>query len=61
MQYNIFSMPIYLNSTEKDKYIISRIVRYKKSCAHSGKELKNEEIIEGHEYDKEHYIVVSGE
>jgi DNA end-binding protein Ku len=34
-------------------------VRYKKSCAHCGKELKSEDIIKGYEYDKDHYIVVS--
>lgn len=36
-------------------------VRYKKSCAHCGKELKTEDIIKGYEYDKDHYIVVSDE
>lgn len=34
-------------------------VRYKKTCAHCGKELKSEDIIKGYEYDKEHYVVVS--
>lgn len=36
-------------------------VRYKKTCAHCGKELKSEDIIKGYEYDKDHYIVVSDE
>jgi DNA end-binding protein Ku len=34
-------------------------VRYKKTCAHCGKELKSEDIIKGFEYDKDHYVVVS--
>lgn len=34
-------------------------VRYKKTCAHCGKELKSEDIIKGYEYDKEHYVVVT--
>ncbi|HEX2986505.1 MAG TPA: Ku protein [Caproiciproducens sp.] len=36
-------------------------VRYKKTCAHCGKELKSEDIIKGFEYDKDHYVVVSDE
>ena len=36
-------------------------VRYKKTCAHCGKELKSEDIIKGYEYDKERYVVVSDE
>ena len=34
-------------------------VRYKKICAHCGKELKGEDIIKGYEYDKDRYVVVS--
>lgn len=34
-------------------------VRYKKTCAHCGKELKSEDIIKGYEYDKDHYVVVT--
>lgn len=36
-------------------------VRYKKTCAHCGKELKSEDIIKGYEYDNEHYVVVTDE
>lgn len=36
-------------------------VRYKKVCAHCGKELKSEDIIKGYEYDKERYVIVSDE
>lgn len=36
-------------------------VRYKKTCAHCGQELKSEDIIKGYEYDKDRYVVVSDE
>jgi len=36
-------------------------VRYKKTCAHCGKELKSEDIVKGYEYDKDRYIVVTDE
>lgn len=36
-------------------------VRYKKTCAHCGKELKSEDIIKGYEYDKDQYVVVTDE
>jgi DNA end-binding protein Ku len=36
-------------------------VRYKKTCAHCGKELKSEDIIKGYEYDKDHYVVITDE
>jgi DNA end-binding protein Ku len=49
---------IHFNQLHKDDQ--SR-VRYKKTCAHCGKELKSEDIIKGYEYDKEHYVVVSDE
>ena len=49
---------IHFNQLHKDDQ--SR-VRYKKTCAHCGKELKSEDIIKGYEYDKEHYVVVTDE
>jgi len=36
-------------------------VRYRKTCAHCGKELKSEDIIKGYEYDKDHYVTVTDE
>ncbi len=36
-------------------------VRYKKTCAHCGRELKSEDIIKGYEYDKDRYVVVTDE
>ena len=34
-------------------------VRYKKTCAHCGKEIKTEDIVKGFEYDDEKYVVVT--
>lgn len=34
-------------------------IRYKKTCAHCGKEIKSEEIVKGYEYDKDQYVVVT--
>ncbi|MPM11996.1 Non-homologous end joining protein Ku [bioreactor metagenome] len=36
-------------------------VRYKKTCAHCGKELKGEDIVKGFEYDKDRYVIVTDE
>jgi len=36
-------------------------VRYKKTCAHCGKEMSSGDIIKGFEYDKDQYVVVSDE
>lgn len=34
-------------------------VRYKKTCAHCGKEIKTEDIVKGFEYDEDKYVVVT--
>ena len=34
-------------------------IRYKKTCAHCGKEITNEDIVKGFEYDKDKYVVVT--
>ncbi|MGB8455577.1 MAG: Ku protein [Anaerocolumna sp.] len=34
-------------------------VRYKKTCAHCGKEIKTEDIVKGYEYDEDKYVVVT--
>jgi DNA end-binding protein Ku len=34
-------------------------IKYKKSCAHCGKEITSNDIVKGYEYDKEHYVVVT--
>lgn len=36
-------------------------IRYKKTCAHCGKEITSEDIIRGYEYDKGKYVVVTEE
>lgn len=36
-------------------------IRYKKTCAHCGKEIKSEDIVKGFEYDKDQYVVVTDE
>jgi len=42
------------------KYDHSRI-RYKKTCVHCGKEIKNEDIVRGFEYDEGKYVVITDE
>lgn len=34
-------------------------IRYKKTCAHCGKEIKSEDIIKGFEYSKDKYVVIT--
>ena len=34
-------------------------IRYKKTCAHCGKEIGSTDIVRGYEYDKDHYVVVT--
>ncbi|MEA4921149.1 MAG: Ku protein [Clostridiaceae bacterium] len=36
-------------------------IRYKKTCAHCGKELASEDIVRGFEYDDDKYVVVTDE
>jgi DNA end-binding protein Ku len=36
-------------------------IRYKKTCAHCGKEIKTEDIVKGYEYEKDQYVVVTNE
>ena len=49
---------IHFNQLYKDDH--SRI-RYKKTCAHCGDEVKGSDIVKGYEYDKDHYVVVTDE
>ena len=49
---------IHFNQLHKDDN--SRI-RYKKTCAHCGKEIKQEDIVKGFEYDKDKYVVITDE
>lgn len=34
-------------------------IKYKKTCAHCGKEVTSEDIVKGYEYDKDHYVVIT--
>lgn len=36
-------------------------IRYKKTCAHCGKEITSGDIVKGFEYDKDRYVVVTDE
>lgn len=36
-------------------------IRYKKTCAHCGKEVTSSDIVKGFEYDKDKYVVVTDE
>ncbi len=36
-------------------------IRYKKTCAHCGKEITSQDIVKGYEYDKDKYVVVTDE
>ncbi|SMC47402.1 Ku protein [Papillibacter cinnamivorans] len=47
---------IHFNQLHKEDQ--SRI-RYKKICAHCGKEMAVEDIVRGYEFDKDHFVVIS--
>jgi len=49
---------IHFNQLHKDD---SSRIRYKKTCAHCGKEITSEDIVKGFEYDKDKYVVVTDE
>jgi len=49
---------IHFNQLHKEDH--SRI-RYKKTCAHCGKEVTGNDIIKGFEYDKDKYVIVTDE
>lgn len=49
---------IHFNQLHKDD---SSRIRYKKTCAHCGKELATEDIVKGFEYDDDKYVVVTDE
>ena len=67
--FGMVAIPIALSTATQDNDIHfnqlhkednSRI-RYKKSCAHCGKEITAEDIVKGFEYDKDKYVVVTDE
>ena len=67
--FGMVAIPIAMYTTTQDNDIHfnqlhkednSRI-RYKKTCAHCGKEMKAEDIVKGFEYDEDKYVVVTEE
>lgn len=47
---------IHFNQLEKES---KARIQYKKYCSHCGKEVKNEDIIRGYEYEKDKYVVMT--
>lgn len=67
--FGMVAIPVAMYTTTKDNDIHfnqlhkednSRI-RYKKTCAHCGKEITAKDIVKGFEYDKDKYVVVTDE
>ncbi|MBZ9624092.1 Ku protein [Clostridium sp. FP2] len=67
ISFGLVAIPISMYSATQDNDIHfnqlhkednSRI-KYKKTCAHCGKEIITKDLIKGYEYDKEHYVVVT--
>ncbi|KAB1437963.1 Ku protein [Candidatus Galacturonibacter soehngenii] len=67
--FGMVAIPIAMLTTTKDNDIHfnqlhkednSRI-RYKKTCAHCGKEVSTQDIVKGFEYDKDKYVVITEE
>jgi len=47
---------IHFNQLHKED---NQRIKYKKTCAHCGKEITTGDIIKGYEYDADHYIIVT--
>lgn len=67
--FGMVAIPIAMSTTTQDNDIHfnqlhkednSRI-RYKKACAHCGKEIAAGDIVKGYEYDKDKYVVITDE
>ncbi|MEL7624214.1 MAG: Ku protein [Clostridiales bacterium] len=67
--FGIVAIPIAMSTATQDNDIHfnqlhkednSRI-RYKKTCAHCGKEVTSQDIVKGFEYDKDKYVVITDE
>jgi DNA end-binding protein Ku len=49
---------IHFNQLHKEDH---ERIRYKKTCAHCGKEITSGDIVKGYEYDKDRFVVVTDE
>ena len=69
ISFGMVAIPISMNTATQDNDIHfnqlhkedNSRVRYKKTCAHCGKEITNEDIVKGFEYDKDKFVVVTDE
>ncbi len=67
--FGMVAIPIAMYTTKQDNDIRfnqlhkedNSRVRYKKTCAHCGKELGSDDIVKGFEYDKDKYVVITDE
>ncbi len=67
--FGMVAIPIAMYTTTRDNDIHfnqlhkedNSRVRYKKTCAHCGKEITAKDIVKGFEYDKDKYVVVTDE
>ncbi|WP_312649952.1 non-homologous end joining protein Ku [Aminipila sp.] len=65
--FGMVAIPIAMQTTTQDHDIHfnqlhkedSSRIRYKKTCAHCGKEITSGDIVKGFEYDKDKYVVVT--
>lgn len=49
---------IHFNQLHKEDH---EHIRYKKVCGHCNKEVSQEDIIKGFEYDKDHFVTITDE
>jgi DNA end-binding protein Ku len=47
---------IHFNQLHKEDH---ERIRYKKTCAHCGKEIRAEDIVKGFEYDKDKIVIIT--
>jgi len=47
---------IKFNQLHKDDH---ERIRYKKTCGHCGKEVTNDDIVKGYQYDPDHYVIIT--
>lgn len=67
--FGMVAIPIAMYTTTRDNDIHfnqlhkedNSRVRYKKTCAHCGKEITAKDIVKGFEYDKDKYVVITDE